>query len=279
MNLWAVIFLASIGLSTTMAASCNEAVCAPIVSKCTLMKSCDCIGKEEEESDGEDCECCEGCIACFENEWESLFTECCSCIEGLCPERNVTSEAGREDIFDFAEPDPKIWREFVKGSFPEWETVTFPTESETGRANCSVTYQRQATSMKKCLESCRTMGAKSGRWFGESGGCCECIGHECGPDFDDQSGPRCGESNVDDELDLLSDSEWDQLSDEEQEQYLESLRDEVNRLEESRRRFKREDAGDDHIKLEGLREKLHLLQSKWQLKLLKEETHTTSSRQ
>ena len=267
MNPRAVILLVSFGLfsSAAAAASCNEAVCAPIVSKCTLMKSCDCFGKEEENSD--ECECCEGCIACFENEWESLFTECCSCIEGLCPDRNVTAskEAGPEDVFEFAEPDPKIWREVVKGGFPEWETFAFPTLSSSETANCSVTYQRQSTSRKKCAESCRTMGAKSGRWFGESGGCCECVGQEC-VDFDDDSGPRC-EDSVEEELDWLSDSEWDQLSDSEQEQYLESLRDEVNRLEETQRRRPKRDAGRvQYNNLEGLRDQINRLESRRRLR-------------
>ena len=255
MNSLAFVLLAILGLSK-LASTCNEAVCAPIVSKCTLMKSCDCLPQE-----GEECECCQGCVACFENEIESLFSECCSCVEGLCPERNVTEEARPDDIFEFAEPDPKIWREVVRGGFPEWETFFLPVASASGTANCSLTYQRQATSMKKCVESCRTMGAKSGRWFGESGGCCECIGHECAPHLhDDVSGPRCeggGGGGEEDDLDLLSDSEWDQLSDAEQEQYLESLRDEVNRLESQQERRPKRD-----IEV-GLREEIDRLASKW----------------
>ena len=259
MNSWAVIMLAILGLSK-LAASCNEAVCAPIVSKCTLMKSCDCLG-EQEESNSKDCECCQGCVACFENELESLFSECCSCVEGLCPERNVTKEARPDDIFEFAEPDPKIWKEVVRGGFPEWETFFLPVASASGTANCSLTYQRQATSMKKCVESCRTMGAKSGRWFGESGGCCECIGHECAHLQEDISGPRCeGNGGEEDDLDLLSDSEWDQLSDAEQEQYLESLRDEVNRLESQQRWRRRPKRSPMQV---GLREEIERLASKW----------------
>ena len=102
MNIWAVFLLASLGTSS-LAAACNEAVCAPIVSKCTLMKSCDCFGNEEEGNSEEECECCGGCIACFETDY--LFTECCSCIEGLCPDRNVTEEPTPENIFEFTEPE------------------------------------------------------------------------------------------------------------------------------------------------------------------------------
>ena len=229
MNSWAVILVAILGLSK-LAASCNEAVCAPIVSKCTLMKSCDCLG-DQEESDAEDCECCQGCVACFENELESLFSECCSCVEGLCPERNVTEEARPDDIFEFAEPDPKIWKEVVRGGFPEWETFFLPVVSASGTANCSLTYQRQSTSMKKCVESCRTMGAKSGRWFGESGGCCECIGHNC-RNYGLKE-PRClgcieeADEASSADLDDLSVAELEQMSDAELEQYYNSFMDDA----------------------------------------------------
>ncbi len=40
---------------------CNEAVCASIVSRCTLLKSCDC----ELEDTG--CPCCKSCFACLEH--------------------------------------------------------------------------------------------------------------------------------------------------------------------------------------------------------------------
>ena len=281
MNLCAVILLAGFGLSLSSVAdaACNEAVCAPIVSYCTLLKLCDCFdnssnnnnnSSSDTNSDDADCECCGSCVKCFETDY--LFTECCSCIEGLCPDRNVTEEARPDHMFDFVKPaDPKIWKEVVKGGFPEWETITFPMEQDTilpstsdlMTANCSVTYQKQSTSLERCVESCRTMGAKSGRWFGESGGCCECVGHECA-DYDDSEPPRsqsCSREGNEETLDLLSDSEWDQLSDSEQEQFLESLRDEVNRLEsQQRRRLKRDSEHDQN--LEDLRIEINRLESR-----------------
>ena len=60
-------------------AGCNEAVCASIVSKCTLLRSCDCQITE----DG--CPCCKKCFACL----EFLQADCCACV-GLCPVQNVT---------------------------------------------------------------------------------------------------------------------------------------------------------------------------------------------
>lgn len=63
-------------------AACNDAVCGSIVSKCTLLQSCNCTIEE-----GEECTCCKRCQSCL----EPLYTECCSCFEGFCPQRpNVT---------------------------------------------------------------------------------------------------------------------------------------------------------------------------------------------
>ena len=59
---------------------CNEAVCGSIVSKCTLLKSCEC----KIEPDG--CSCCKKCFACL----EYLQPDCCSCV-GLCPSNGNSS--------------------------------------------------------------------------------------------------------------------------------------------------------------------------------------------
>lgn len=48
--------------------SCNEAVCASVVSKCMLTQSCKC--------DLKNCLCCSECFACL----SYLYTECCSCV-------------------------------------------------------------------------------------------------------------------------------------------------------------------------------------------------------
>ena len=65
---------------------CNEAVCGSIVSKCTLLKSCEC----KIEPDG--CSCCKKCFACL----EYLQPDCCSCV-GLCPS-NGNSSIGNSKI-------------------------------------------------------------------------------------------------------------------------------------------------------------------------------------
>lgn len=48
--------------------SCNEAVCASVVSKCMLTQSCKC--------DLKNCSCCKDCFSCL----GELYSECCSCV-------------------------------------------------------------------------------------------------------------------------------------------------------------------------------------------------------
>ncbi len=51
--------------------ACNEAVCASLVSKCLLLKSCEC-----NMMDKDNCTCCKDCHRCL----NKLYTECCSCV-------------------------------------------------------------------------------------------------------------------------------------------------------------------------------------------------------
>ena len=50
---------------------CNEALCVSIVSKCMLIKSCDC-----DMTNMKNCSCCKDCNSCL----STLYTECCSCV-------------------------------------------------------------------------------------------------------------------------------------------------------------------------------------------------------
>lgn len=52
----------------TLSYSCNEHVCASIVSKCMLTQSCKC--------DLKNCSCCKECFNCL----SYLYSECCSCV-------------------------------------------------------------------------------------------------------------------------------------------------------------------------------------------------------
>jgi len=56
---------------TRPGAACNEAVCASLVSKCLLLKSCEC-----DMTDRRNCTCCTDCHRCLER----LYTDCCSCV-------------------------------------------------------------------------------------------------------------------------------------------------------------------------------------------------------
>ena len=114
------IFALMISLSQTVNASskhpdCNEAICASIVSKCTLLKSCDC----EIEPTG--CSCCKKCFACL----EYYQAECCSCV-GLCPSSvgNSTSEANQKAttlakaiVGDLEHGSPQLWDAITDGNF------------------------------------------------------------------------------------------------------------------------------------------------------------------
>lgn len=178
------------------AESCNEAVCASVVSKCMLTQSCKC--------DLKNCSCCKECYSCL----GYLYTECCSCVD-MCPKPNDTGSALSkkshvEDYTDFipglfhaltAEPDKDL----------RWTTFTFPIDIDISQyspkpekeikyylqsiedadpakpnvltINCTVAYIAECMSWNKCKVFCGSMGATSYRWFHD--GCCECIGNQC----------------------------------------------------------------------------------------------------
>lgn len=86
----AVVFFAS------FAYSCNQMVCASIVSKCMLTQSCKC--------DMKNCTCCKECRQCLSH----LYTECCSCL-GKIRLANQLPGSCRSffKVFAFAEMCPK----------------------------------------------------------------------------------------------------------------------------------------------------------------------------
>uniref|UniRef100_A0A1B6CSQ7 Protein twisted gastrulation n=1 Tax=Clastoptera arizonana TaxID=38151 RepID=A0A1B6CSQ7_9HEMI len=177
--------------------SCNEAVCASIVSKCMITQSCKC--------DLKNCSCCKECFSCL----SYLYSECCSCVD-MCPKPNYTSNALSrkshvEELKD--EALPSLFHELTAEPDPQerWLTFTFPVDFEISvfhplqekefkyrtqtveqevaplknvlTLNCSVAYMSQCMSWNKCKTSCISMGAVSYRWFHD--GCCECIGDKC----------------------------------------------------------------------------------------------------
>ena len=125
MNLSAVL-ASSLVLATLLAlgvvgpaAACNDAVCGSIVSKCTLLQSCNCTIEE-----GRECTCCKRCQSCL----EPLYTECCSCFEGFCPQRNVTQAAQDSTVFDLDDRVPELWDALLEGEDERWNKVVFPVE-------------------------------------------------------------------------------------------------------------------------------------------------------
>lgn len=102
---------------------CNEAVCGSIVSKCSLLKSCNCTisqpqttnsievteGETVGDEAAESCSCCGRCKLCLDN----LFFECCSCF-GLCSKPNVTAGHYESMEFDFDSPSPTLWDALTK---------------------------------------------------------------------------------------------------------------------------------------------------------------------
>ena len=115
------------------------------------------------------------------------------------------------------------------------DTVLLTSTSELVTVNCTVAFHEQCMSKDKCMQNCRTMGATSGRWFGESGGCCECIGHNC-RNYGLKE-PRClgcledaldgGGSGGEELEDHMSVAELEQMTDDELEQYYNSYLDDA----------------------------------------------------
>ncbi|KAJ9575625.1 hypothetical protein L9F63_007559, partial [Diploptera punctata] len=177
--------------------SCNEAVCASVVSKCMLTQSCKC--------DLKNCSCCKDCFSCLGD----LYSECCSCFINMCPKQNETGSAlsKKSHVEEFTDPYPSLFEALTSEPDTQgrWITFTFPVDFDvvsyrpklekelkywTQSAeqevapmkdiitlNCTVVYMSQCMSWNKCKQSCRSTGAVSYRWFHD--GCCECIGERC----------------------------------------------------------------------------------------------------
>lgn len=63
-----IIIILSFLCAVSVVYTCNEAICASVVSKCMLTQSCKC--------DLKDCSCCKDCFNCL----SYLYSECCSCV-------------------------------------------------------------------------------------------------------------------------------------------------------------------------------------------------------
>lgn len=180
-----------VGLLGQLALSCNEQVCASIVSKCMLTQSCKC--------DLKDCTCCKECYNCL----NYLYGECCSCVD-MCPKPNETQQARHmTSLPDKLEGFPALFDALTLEEDEEerWVSFTFPVDipevlyekdpssfhvidspdqrlddllgQEALRkkaqggvvtVNCTVAYISQCLSLGKCRTQCLDMGASSMRW-------------------------------------------------------------------------------------------------------------------
>ncbi|XP_031626994.1 protein twisted gastrulation [Contarinia nasturtii] len=185
-------------VSVHLSQSCNEQVCASIVSKCMLTQSCKC--------DSKNYSCCSECFKCLGH----LQLECCSCLE-MCPKPTETRNVSRQSHIEDLEGIPGLFKALTEESDEDddkWTTFTFPVDFQTVLVspkdktfkyifvsadqnldssmksreeivthNCTVVYMSQCLSSNKCKQNCESMGATSYRWFYD--GCCECVGSTC----------------------------------------------------------------------------------------------------
>jgi hypothetical protein len=176
--------------------SCNEAVCASIVSKCMLTQSCKCDDFKQNRT------CSRDCYHCL----DYLYHDCCSCVE-MCPKpnSNETSLGSKSHVEELPEPQQDLFTVLTeeKDHLLRWTSYSIPLKvvlmeaigsephkdiTKTGDSdgvdvekdiavNCTVAYMSQCMSWNKCKSSCTSMGATSYRWFHD--GCCECVGTYC----------------------------------------------------------------------------------------------------
>lgn len=119
-KVWTVITLTAITMLifANVSYSCNELVCASIVSKCMLTQSCKC--------DLKNCSCCKECSKCL----SYLYTECCSCVE-MCPKPNDTRNAlSKKSHVEELDEIPGLFKALTDEPDIEekWSIFTFPVD-------------------------------------------------------------------------------------------------------------------------------------------------------
>ncbi|KFD57372.1 hypothetical protein M514_01883, partial [Trichuris suis] len=203
-------FICLFGFFFPTATPCSEAVCGPRVSKCMLIKSCNCSMTPADLA-GKNCSCCKDCFHCL----GELFSDCCSCV-GLCRAEvpvdprmamrsYVESLSPAEDqinLFELVTTEPlspdakwtvKTYPSLEPGFFYKFGVEHRQEELQSlTKLNCTVAFLKQCLSVEKCRSACASLGASSYRWFHT--GCCECVGQSC-IDFGIREGlcEECGE--------------------------------------------------------------------------------------
>lgn len=220
----------SIVLLAHLVTSCNEQVCASVVSKCMLTQSCRC--------DLKNCSCCKECFNCL----SYLYSECCSCVD-MCPKPNETrSGLSTQSHVEELEGIPGLFKALtdVADEEEKWSTFSFPVDFDAAlygakldrdfkfflhstdqeldatikereniiTYNCTVAYMSQCLSWNKCKTNCQSMGSSSYRWFHD--GCCECVGSTCiNYGINESRCTACPETKDDDLEDMPDEDELD----------------------------------------------------------------------
>lgn len=197
---WLLAFVLIVYFNQDASSTCNEAVCASIVSKCMLTQSCKC--------DLKNCTCCRDCYNCLDD----LYYECCSCVE-ICPKSNDSADVSSlsqnshvgelsdnvSELFNALTQDEDQSLRWVVYRYPVHQDLSFFSPQldkeirfiavsssslsqdistyEEEMINCTVAFMSQCMPWNKCKKSCTSMGASRYRWFHD--GCCECIGDPC----------------------------------------------------------------------------------------------------
>uniref|UniRef100_A0A8R1TNC8 Glucose-6-phosphate isomerase n=1 Tax=Onchocerca volvulus TaxID=6282 RepID=A0A8R1TNC8_ONCVO len=171
------------------AMDCNETECGPRVSKCMLLKACNCSINRDNILH-KNCSCCNECIQCLDKQ----YMQCCACV-GLCnPHKEASHLNSYVDRFDQDDEDIIVFDEVARVNkvgttytFPALREYSFDRRGQNMKVlarthretNCTVVYLDKCMSHKQCSRQCLILGASMLRWFHT--GCCECIGHTCLP--------------------------------------------------------------------------------------------------
>lgn len=118
--------------------SCNQMLCASVVSKCMLTQSCKC--------DLKNCTCCRDCYQCLS--W--LWQECCSCVGelhsssvwhffwrnsilDLCPKPSDTKNPlSKQSHYEELEGIPGLFNALLEDPDDDkWSVFTFPVDYDT----------------------------------------------------------------------------------------------------------------------------------------------------
>lgn len=170
---------------------CIEDVCGPIVSKCLLLESCNCLITPT-ESMAQNCSCCKQCVACL----GEMYHQCCSCV-GLCEPNTAMACLSLRSSVDYLYPNENqlmLYKSVTETPIYDYLVKTIPiSEADYFKAlplefrdslskvplelNCTVVFMKKCMPNDECHNHCKSLGASAIRWFHT--GCCQCVGQFC----------------------------------------------------------------------------------------------------